>query len=54
MYLVHTRPDLAYALSVISQFMHNLREQYMNSVMRILKYLNSTPGKGIMFTKKED
>ena len=54
MYLAHTRPDLAYALSVVSQFMHNPREQHMNAVMRILRYLKSTPGKGILFTKNVD
>ncbi|KAH9657753.1 retrovirus-related pol polyprotein from transposon RE1 [Citrus sinensis] len=36
MYLSHTRPDLAYALSVVSQFMHNPGEQHMKAVMRIL------------------
>ncbi|KAL6332726.1 hypothetical protein AAG906_014631 [Vitis piasezkii] len=36
MYLAHTRPDLAYALSVVSQYMHNPIEQHMNAVMRIL------------------
>ena len=51
MYLVHTRSDLAYALSIGSQFIHNLGEQHINDVMRILKYLKSTPGKGILFTK---
>ncbi|KAJ8751906.1 hypothetical protein K2173_000652 [Erythroxylum novogranatense] len=51
MYLAHTRPDLAYALSVVSQFMHNPGEQHMNAVMRILRYLKSTPAKGILFTK---
>ena len=25
MYLAHTMPDLAYALSIVSQFMHNPR-----------------------------
>ena len=36
MYLAHTRPDLAYALSVVSQYMHDPREQHMNAMMRIL------------------
>ena len=43
MYLAHTRPDLAYALSIVSQFMHNLGEQHMNIVMYILRYLKSSP-----------
>ncbi|RVX15414.1 ATP-dependent Clp protease proteolytic subunit-related protein 4, chloroplastic [Vitis vinifera] len=42
MYLAHTRPDLAYALSVVSQYMHNPGEQHMNTVMRILR--RSTSG----------
>ena len=54
MYLAHTRLDLAYALSIVSQFMHNPGEQHMNAVMRILRYLKSTPGKGILFTKNVD
>ncbi|RVW71357.1 Retrovirus-related Pol polyprotein from transposon RE1 [Vitis vinifera] len=54
MYLAHTRPDLAYALSVVSQYMHNPREQYMNAVMRILRYLKNAPGKGILFAKNVD
>ncbi|CAL9018917.1 unnamed protein product [Prunus brigantina] len=51
MYLAHTRPDIAYALSVVSQYMHNPREKHMNAVMRILSYLKAAPGKGILFTK---
>ncbi|KAL6335066.1 hypothetical protein AAG906_026446 [Vitis piasezkii] len=54
MYLAHTRPDLAYALSVVSQYMHNLGEQHMNAVMCILRYLKNAPGKGILFTKNVD
>jgi hypothetical protein len=32
-YLAHIRPDLAYALSIISQFTHNPIEQHLNAVM---------------------
>lgn len=53
-YLAHMRSDLVYALSVVSQFMHNLGEQHMNTVMRILSYLKSAPRKGIMFIKNTD
>ena len=54
MYLAHTRPYLAYALIIVSQFMHNHEEQHMNAVMRILRYLKSGHGKGILFTKYVD
>ena len=54
MYLAHTRPDLAYAFSVVSQYMHNLGEQHMNAVMRILRYLKNALGKGILFGKNVD
>ncbi|WJZ84155.1 hypothetical protein VitviT2T_003775 [Vitis vinifera] len=54
MYLAHTRPDLTYALSVVSQYMHNPGEQHMNAIMRILRYLKNAPGKGILFAKNVD
>jgi hypothetical protein len=49
MYLGHTRSDLAYVLSVISQYMHNPGEQHMSAVMRILSYFKGNPGKGVLF-----
>ena len=50
-YLSHTRPDIAYAVSLVSQFMHDPRELHMQAVFRILRYLKSAPGKGILFSK---
>ena len=50
-YLSHTRPDIAYAVSVVSQFMHCLSEHHMDAVMRILHYLKSSPGKGLTLSK---
>ena len=50
-YLSHTRLDIAYAVSVVSQFMHNPSKDHMGVVIRILWYLKSSPGKGLMFSK---
>ncbi|KAK3004952.1 hypothetical protein RJ639_020199 [Escallonia herrerae] len=50
-YLSHTRPDIAFAVSLVSQFMHNPSKDHMNAVIRILQYLKSSPGKGLMFRK---
>ena len=50
-YLSYTRPDIAYAVSVVSQVMHYPSEDHMDAVMRILRYLKSSLGKGLMFSK---
>jgi len=54
MYLALARPNLAYTLSIVSQFMHNPGEQHMNAIMRILRFLKAAPGKGILFTENAD
>lgn len=48
-YLAHTRPDIAYVVSVVSQFMHNPKDSHLQAVYRLLRYLKSTPGKGILY-----
>ena len=50
-YLSHARPNISYAMSFVSQFMHCPSEDHMNAVFRILRYLKSSPGKGLMFAK---
>ncbi|RVW45368.1 Retrovirus-related Pol polyprotein from transposon RE2 [Vitis vinifera] len=50
MYLAHTRPNLAYALSVVSQYMHNPGEQHMNAVMRILSVVDDRRSTSGYFT----
>ena len=50
-YLSHTRPNIAYAVSVVNQFMHCPSEDHMDVVIQILRYLKSSPGKGLMFSK---
>jgi hypothetical protein len=43
-YLTVTRPDIAFAVSVISQFMYAPRTSHLSAVDRILRYLKGTPG----------
>ncbi|XP_068461687.1 uncharacterized mitochondrial protein AtMg00810-like [Phaseolus vulgaris] len=50
-YLLCTRPDIAYVVSVVSQFIHNPSEEHMDVVKQILRYLKASPGKGLMFSK---
>ncbi|CAL9020821.1 unnamed protein product, partial [Prunus brigantina] len=53
-YVAHTIPYIAYAMSVVSQFMHSPSVSHRNAVDWILRYLKSTPGKGLMFSKNGD
>nr|GEX17121.1 putative reverse transcriptase, RNA-dependent DNA polymerase [Tanacetum cinerariifolium] len=48
-YLSHTRPDIAYAVGVVSQFMHQPQKNHMKAVMRILRYLKGTTEHGALF-----
>jgi hypothetical protein len=44
-YLRHTRPDITYAVSVVSRYMHDPWSGHMDAVYRILRYLKSNRGK---------
>ena len=50
-YLSHTRPDIAYVVCLVSQYIHDPCESHSEAVFRILRYLKSTPGKGLIFLK---
>ncbi|RVW29009.1 Retrovirus-related Pol polyprotein from transposon RE1 [Vitis vinifera] len=50
-YLSHTRPNIGFSISVVSQFMNNPTKEHMEAVNRILRYLKMTPGKGLLYKK---
>ncbi|XP_020272465.1 uncharacterized protein LOC109847644 [Asparagus officinalis] len=53
-YISHTRPDIGFSVSVVSQFMNNPTKEHIEAAYRILRYLKSTSGKGLAFTKGSD
>ncbi|GFY93864.1 hypothetical protein Acr_09g0003100 [Actinidia rufa] len=52
-YLTHTRPDISFAVSVVSQFMHAPRTSHLDAVHHILRYLKTCPGLGLFYTSGE-
>ena len=50
-YLSHTQHDIAYAVSVVSQFMHNPKEEHLQATYRILHYLKTNLGRGILLKR---
>ena len=49
-YLSITRPDLTYAVHVLSQFMHFPKLDHMNAALRVVRYLKGTVGEGIFLS----
>lgn len=47
-YLTLTRPDISYAVSIVSQFMHAPTMAHLQIVKRILRYLKGSVGRGIL------
>jgi hypothetical protein len=50
MYMIHTRPDICYAMIAISQFMTELRQIHWVVAKHILRYLKGTINYGLRYT----
>ncbi|KAL6335996.1 hypothetical protein AAG906_003623 [Vitis piasezkii] len=53
-YLAVTRPDLAYSVHILSQFMHEPRIEHWEAALRVVRYLKGTPGQGILLRADSD
>ncbi|GMP33402.1 hypothetical protein CsSME_00006737 [Camellia sinensis var. sinensis] len=49
-YLTNIRPNLTFAVSVVSQFMHAPRTEHLDVVHHILRYMKTSPSLGLFFT----
>uniref|UniRef100_A0A3Q7G248 Reverse transcriptase Ty1/copia-type domain-containing protein n=1 Tax=Solanum lycopersicum TaxID=4081 RepID=A0A3Q7G248_SOLLC len=50
LYLIMTRPDIAYTVQVLSQFMHRPTESQMLAAIRVIRYIKNAPGLGLFMS----
>lgn len=48
-YLTITRPDISYAVHIVSKFMQCPRHFHLSAVKRIIRYILGTPNRGLFF-----
>ena len=53
-YLTTTRPDISFAVSMVSRFISNPKEVHWKEAKRILRYLHGTIGYGLIHRSTED
>ena len=53
-YLTITRPDISFAVGVVSQFMQAPYIDHWNAVIRILRYIKKAPGQGLLYRDRGD
>jgi len=53
-YLYNTRPDISFAVGLISRFSDDPKASHWVAAKRILRYLRGTLNYGILFTKEAD
>ncbi|CAI5734626.1 unnamed protein product [Peronospora farinosa] len=49
-----TRPDISYAMSVLSQYLDQPRQMHGRAALRVLHYLMGTKSHGIKYSKSDD
>lgn len=50
-YLVHTRPDITYAVGYVSRFMEKPRQEHLAAVKHLLRYIAGTIEYGLVYPK---
>lgn len=48
-YLTMMRPNLAYEVHALSQFMNNLTEDHQQAAFKVLRYLKNAPAQGLFY-----
>ena len=52
-YLLHTRPDLAFSVGMLSRYMHQPKTSHGAALKQVLRYLRGTLSLGLVYRRKE-
>lgn len=52
MYVTHSRPDIAFSVSLLSRFMHKPNKIHQGAAKHVLRYLAGTQNYGILYHKE--
>ncbi|XP_047264734.1 secreted RxLR effector protein 161-like [Capsicum annuum] len=53
LYLTVTRPDIAYSVQTLSQFLQKPKKSHMNANLRIVKYIKGKLGQGLLLSNNK-
>nr|XP_016451961.1 PREDICTED: uncharacterized mitochondrial protein AtMg00810-like [Nicotiana tabacum] len=51
LYLTITRPDISFAVQILSQFMQQPKLSHWNAALRLIRYIKGSSGQGILLKK---
>lgn len=51
LYFQATRPDITYSVNILSQFLSKPKQSHWNAAPRVLRYLKTTMGQGILLPR---
>ncbi|XP_015064608.1 uncharacterized protein LOC107009788 [Solanum pennellii] len=48
-----TRPDIAYSVQILSQFLQQPKKTHLEATVRVMKYIKREPGLGILLSSRQ-
>jgi len=54
LYLTMTRPDIAFSVQTLSQFLQDPKKSHMKAALRVMRYVKNQPGLGILLSSSSE